>query len=196
VLRVGNKDLQTPGEAAQVGGVTPVSYNAGMPGHHGGPGSCPMPCAAGPCMPGMAGPPHGYIAGVTAPQYGMPMSGTPIGLPGPPHIPLGVPAGLQKHTVVNHTKVHLPDPTADVRIDVKQRPGYSYPEPVSHVRIVESTSAGIGAFHGRHGIECAQGPCPEGPNAPCVTGVPAACPVATQQVPCTASAAQEAPTAR
>ena len=30
-----------------------------------------------------------YISGVTAPQYGMPMCGTPIGLPGPPHVPLG-----------------------------------------------------------------------------------------------------------
>ena len=41
-------------------------------------------------------PPPGYVAGVTAPQYGMPMCGTPIGLAGPPHIPLGVPAGLQR----------------------------------------------------------------------------------------------------
>ena len=41
----------------------------------------------------------------------MPMCGTPIGLPGPPRVPLGVPAGLQKHVIVNHTHVHLPEPT-------------------------------------------------------------------------------------
>ena len=46
---------------------------------------------------GRARSPMGYIAGVNGPQYGMPMCGTPIGLPGPPSVPLGVPAGLQKH---------------------------------------------------------------------------------------------------
>ena len=56
--------------------------------------------------------PRRYVAGVTAPQYGMPMCGTPIGLPGPPHVPLGVPAGLQRHEIVNHTCVCLPEPTA------------------------------------------------------------------------------------
>ena len=59
-------------------------------------------------VPGMC--PPGYVAGVTAPQYGMPISGTPIGLAGPPHVPLGVPAGLQKHEIVNHTHVVLPQP--------------------------------------------------------------------------------------
>jgi hypothetical protein len=29
---------------------------------------------------------------VTGPNYGMPFTGTQIGLPGPPHIPLGGPA--------------------------------------------------------------------------------------------------------
>ena len=47
--------------------------------------------------------PMNYMSGVTGPQYGMPMCGTPIGLPGPPSVPLGVPAGLQKHVIVNHT---------------------------------------------------------------------------------------------
>ena len=54
--------------------------------------------------------PPGYVAGVTAPQYGMPITGTPIGLAGPPHVPLGVPAGLQQHVMVNHTHVYLPQP--------------------------------------------------------------------------------------
>ncbi len=102
---------------------------AQMPG-----GSVPMGMAVGGpnTMPN-----SNYISGVTMPQYGMPMCGTPIGLPGPPHVPLGVPAGLQKNTIVNHTRVHLPAPTEAVRIDVKQKPGLSYPKPVDHVRIVE-----------------------------------------------------------
>ena len=84
--------------------------------------------------------PVGYVAGVTMPQYGMPMCGTPIGLPGPPHVPLGVLAGLQSHTMVNHTKVKMPEPTHKMKIDVKEKPGYCYPEPPDHVRIVERTT--------------------------------------------------------
>ena len=97
------------------------------------------------CKAGMQGPcpPPGYVAGMTAPQYGMPISGTPIGLAGPPHIPLGVPAGLQQHTMVNHTHVSLPQPVTHERIDVRQEPGIRYPEPVNHVRIVERTSASL-----------------------------------------------------
>ena len=77
----------------------------------------------------------------------MPMSGTPIGLPGPPHIPLGVPAGLQSHSIRNRTKSDIPTPVQHIRMNVKQRPGYSYPKPVSHVKIVETNRAdGKGAF--------------------------------------------------
>ena len=57
-----------------------------------------------------------------------------------------MPAGLQKHVVKNHTRVHLPKPTESVKVDVKQTPGYSYPKPVDHVRIVERTSPGAGWF--------------------------------------------------
>ncbi len=81
-----------------------------------------------------------HVAGVTAPQYGMPMSGTPIGLPGPPHVPLGIPAGLQKHVIRNKTRVHMPEPTRKIHIGVEQKPGYSYPKPPNHVQIVEETS--------------------------------------------------------
>ena len=88
--------------------------------------------------------PMNYIAGVTGPQYGMPMSGTPIGLPGPPTCPLGVPAGLQQHTIVNHTHRSSAGADQHVRVDVKEEPGYSYPTPVNHVRIVERTAAGGG----------------------------------------------------
>ncbi len=81
--------------------------------------------------------PPGFVAGVTAPQYGMPISGTPIGLPGPPHMPLGDPAGLQKHVMKNHTKMHIPGPNRTVKIHVKQEPGFSYPKPANRVWINE-----------------------------------------------------------
>jgi hypothetical protein len=85
-------------------------------------------------------PPPQFIAGVTAPEWGMPYCGTPIGLPGPPHIPLGVPAGLQRHVMHNKTKMHIPGPTKQVKISVKQEPGLSYPKPASHVHIVERST--------------------------------------------------------
>lgn len=78
-----------------------------------------------------------YVSGVTAPQYGMPMSATPLGLPGPPHIPLGSPAGFQRHTITNHTRMHIPGPTEQFKVHVRQRPGYSYPKPPSHMSIRE-----------------------------------------------------------
>ena len=92
----------------------------------GGPGCVATP----PSLPGM-------VAGVTAPQYGMPFSGTPIGLPGPPHIPLGSPAGLKKHVIRNHTPMHIPRPVSNVKMNVRMQPGYSYPNPVSRVKITE-----------------------------------------------------------
>ncbi len=82
----------------------------------------------------------------TSPQWGMPMSGTPIGLPGPPHVPLGIPAGLQKHSIKNHTRVNIPEPTRKLRIDVQQSPGFSYPKPVNKVSIIERTFRGLGLF--------------------------------------------------
>ena len=66
------------------------------------------PCGPdGSPMSPLIGNPPNMVAGVTAPQYGMTYSGTPIGLPGPPHIPLGAPAGLQKHTIRNHTHMNI-----------------------------------------------------------------------------------------
>jgi hypothetical protein len=133
IVRLGNKDLQiqTGGAEGMAGAMGPMS---------GGPMGGPMPCPMG--YPG-AMPPN-YVAGVTSPQYGMPLTGTPIGLPGPPHIPLGVPAGLQSHTIVNRTRVDLPEPTKHEKIVVKQTPGFSYPEPANRVRIVEHDRAGHG----------------------------------------------------
>jgi hypothetical protein len=106
-------------------------------------------CGNGAC--GVAGPlgmpaggdpsqmPPAFVAGVTAPEYGMPFVGTPIGLPGPAHIPLGVPAGLQRHSITNHTKVHLPPPSRSVGLHVQQYPGLSYPKPARHAYLAERT---------------------------------------------------------
>ena len=91
-------------------------------------------------------PPH-MIASM-APHYGMPMTGTPIGLPGPPHIPLGVPAGLQSHTMKNRTRMMLPPPTERVHISVKQRPGIDYPRPVDKVHVDEVNRAPLKLIHG------------------------------------------------
>ena len=130
IIRIGNKDLQIPGAAGagMAAGDGSALAAGGMP--------CGMPCGAATAGPGSQMPPA-LVSGMTAPMYGMPTSGTPIGLPGPPHIPLGVPAGLQKHVMKNHTFMDIPGPVAKVKIDVKQKPGMTYPKPVSHVRITE-----------------------------------------------------------
>ncbi len=144
IIRLGDKDIEMPGTArlggANGGGMMgppiaglPAPFAPAMTEGCGGPmggggigGGSPRP----PQLPGM-------ISGVTAPQYGIPITGTPIGLPGPPHIPLGAPAGLTKHVIRNHTPMNIPRPVDKLRIDVKHQPGYSYPNPVRHVRINE-----------------------------------------------------------
>jgi hypothetical protein len=146
IVRLGNKDLQVPTGQVQEGGVMQTSYQS-QAGNNPMPG---MPLA----MNGMAATPSNYISGYNAPQYGMPTCGTPIGLPGPPSVPFGVPAGLQKHTMVNRTCVHMPEPTKSEKIVVKQTPGYSYPAPVDHVRIVERRGLCNGA--------CKNGTCNNG----------------------------------
>ncbi|MEL7337133.1 MAG: hypothetical protein AAFN70_13125, partial [Planctomycetota bacterium] len=98
IVRLGDKDIEMAGDP---------SMSMGMGAPMAGPiTGLPMPFApasescGGACVTGGASRPPslpGMIAGVTAPQYGMPITGTPIGLPGPPHIPLGAPAGLKKH---------------------------------------------------------------------------------------------------
>jgi hypothetical protein len=151
VIRIGNKDLEIPGLegfGGGVGGPGPGGMQAGYCPPGAGPGCGPMGVPAGDVgsLPGGYGPPAN-MAGVTAPQYGMPITGTPIGLPGPPHIPLGVPAGLQKHTIKNHTFVHIPGPTKKVKIHVKQTPGLTYPAPANHAYIHENARSGpLGFF--------------------------------------------------
>jgi tetratricopeptide (TPR) repeat protein len=47
--------------------------------------------------------------GIRAPQYGMARTGTPIGLPGPPHIPFGAPAGFQRHIIGHQAQIMWTD---------------------------------------------------------------------------------------
>jgi hypothetical protein len=131
VVRLGNKDVEMPGSNGDA--VIAAGYLAQSDASC-GPGGGNLPGVAGMNMPGV---PPAFVAGVSAPQWGMPFSGTPIGLPGPAHIPLGSPAGLQKHVMRNHTHMHLPGPTERVKMHVKQVPGYSYPKPASHVFLRE-----------------------------------------------------------
>jgi hypothetical protein len=131
VIRLGNKDVELPGTA-------PDAFGPGVMGPMGPDGFCP-PGLGGPHGPGYGGLPPQFVAGLTAPQYGMTYSGTPIGLPGPPHIPFGGPAGLQKHTIKNHTHMHIPEPTEHLKIHVKQEPGFNYPKPASRAFIKEQS---------------------------------------------------------
>ncbi|GAB5403829.1 MAG: hypothetical protein Aurels2KO_20600 [Aureliella sp.] len=130
IVRIGNKDIEMSGASA--GGMM-----GGMMG-----GGMAMMCGPDGCPPGAM---PGNVSGMTGPQYGMPRSGTPIGLAGPPHIPLGTPAGLQKHVIRNRTRMHIPDPVSKMNINVRQTPGQSYPQPVNRVRIHERSVTGTPA---------------------------------------------------
>lgn len=94
---------------------------------------------------GIGGIPGGTVYnGAAAVQYGMAMTATPIGLPGPPHIPLGSPAGLQKQVIKNHTMQGYPSPVARTNIHVRQTPGTSYPRPARNAYIGENALPQIG----------------------------------------------------
>lgn len=150
VLRVGNKNLEQNANNAgpmveTEDGLQPVSYN-----YDGEKGEIipPMPVEA---MEGiyagvpspmiMGGPgrgPMGPVSGMNGmPMWGMPVTSTPIGLPGPPHLPFGAPAGLKSHTVRNLTKQEIPKPVDHMLMDVKHDPGIRLPKPVKHVEYTE-----------------------------------------------------------
>jgi len=159
IIRLGDKDIEMSGsnEMLSTGGAMRAPL-AGLPAAFApamteGCGNCPGNGAAmPPALPGM-------ISGVTTPQYGMPMSATPIGLPGPPHIPMGHPAGLKKHVMRNHTSINIPRPVEKVKMNVRQQPGMSYPNPVSRVRITEQNiHPGVPAARGayQHGSQLVQ----------------------------------------
>lgn len=157
VMRIGNIDLEMPGDPAaisnvvdQQGNVRQVSHVIqvdGEEGHFVPPvpvGSFQMEggvpndmMVGGPAGPGQ--PAYNPIAGVSGvPMWGYPNVGTPIGLPGPPHLPLGGPASLRSHTVRNLTDVDLGKPVEDMLIDVRHEPGYRLPHPVKHVEYTET----------------------------------------------------------
>ncbi len=150
VIRMGNMDYEMPG---QVGGLTMNDEASAIDLVDGEAGQFvpPQPIgdfqAAGGNVPGdmvMGGPagpgqpPYDMIAGVNGPMYGMPTVGTPIGLPGPAHLPLGRPAGLKSHTVRNKTKFDIGEPVDHMLIDVKHDPGIRMPHPVKHVEYTET----------------------------------------------------------
>jgi hypothetical protein len=151
ILRIGNLDLQLPGQMMAMGpGVEQAQYYDGSygPGCPTGAGCAPGDGGYGPggpmgassaSMPPVA-PPH-LISGVNGPQWGMPSVGTPIGLPGPPHIPLGHQAGLTEHTMKNRTRILMPPPVHKMKMTVKQRPGMNYPRPVNNVNVSEVNRA-------------------------------------------------------
>lgn len=162
ILRMGNLDLQlgNQGGMAMNDAVQHAQFTEGGEGYTEGDEGYPesgqgyyggsMPSPQGMSTAGFAPqpmPPH-MVSGMTTPQWGMPSVGTPIGLPGPPHIPLGHEAGLTRHVVKNHTRVMMPPPVHKVKIDVKQRPGMNYPRPVNHVSISEVNRAGFRAHGG------------------------------------------------
>jgi hypothetical protein len=132
IIRVGNKDLQAAGAAGPGVGAEIIqqSYNAPIGAAGAGMGGMGAAYGGGGAVPS-------YVAGVTAPEYGMTYTGTPIGLPGPPHLPLGHPAGLCHHGIHNHTHLRLPPQAHDFNIHVKQEPGMRYPQPATSVHINE-----------------------------------------------------------
>jgi hypothetical protein len=129
ILRLGNKDVEMSGPSMGVGY---VGYQGGMMGDP----SC-GPYGGNPYGGNAYGNVPNMVAGMTAPQYGMPQTGTPIGLVGPPHIPLGAPAGLQSHVMTNRTHRSIPDPVSKMKMNVRSIPGQSYPQPPSRVNIRE-----------------------------------------------------------
>lgn len=155
IIRLGDKDIEMNGAGGMGAGLgmggmyapaiagLPAPFAPAMTEGCGGSGNG----GNGSCLPGPPSLP-GMVAGYNAPQYGMPITGTPIGLPGPPHIPLGHPAGLKKHVIKNHTPMHIPRPVDKVKINVRQTPGQSYPNPVSRINITEQ-NLNPGVPHGR-----------------------------------------------
>ncbi len=157
VLRMGNMDLEmpaghgeVPGTAMRPGAVNQVAYRTldGKAGQH----EPPLPIATtgrgmlsvpGPMIMGSSGmpgrPAYNPVAGIGGiPAWGMPITGTPIGLPGPPHLPLGAPAGLKSHTMRNLSKNEIPKPVDHMLIDVTHSPGARLPKPVKHIEYSES----------------------------------------------------------
>lgn len=156
VLRIGNMDLEMPAAAGgpnaamgpdgrirqvahrQVSGddgqfVPPMPIAVAGNGMPHVPSAMLMGAPVAPGRPAM----NPVTGAPGAPMWGMPMTGTPIGLPGPPHLPLGGPASLKSHTVRNVSKQEIPEPVDHFLLDVRQKPGIRLPAPVKHVEYTE-----------------------------------------------------------
>ncbi len=150
VLRLGNKDLGTAPEAAKLvtaAGMTEIRLVDGEKGEQ----VAPMPIGGSPQNvhavphPMMMGAPNGFgtpamspLGLGASPSWGMPQTGTPIGLVGPTHLPYGAPAGLKSHTVRNRSRQQIPPPVDHMLIDVKQTPGIRMPPPVKYIHYQEN----------------------------------------------------------
>lgn len=158
VLRVGNMDLEMPGHGGQPNdlppggaaaaggpnGVRQVNYQVadGSNGQH----VPPMPIAIngqsaafgpmGPMIAGVGSAPGGPTYG--GQPWGMPITATPIGLPGPPHLPYGRPASLKSHTMINDTDIDVGKPVDHFVARVKHNPGIRMPHPVREVEYTET----------------------------------------------------------
>ena len=153
VIRIGNMDLESPEVNAMIspdGTIQHASHIRQVDGEK-NEHVAPMPIAGiganGNSIPpaqmmgvaaGFGQPPMNPVTGGPAPMWGMPITGTPIGLPGPTHLPYGGKAGLKSHTVRNRSKQHIPEPVDHFVIDVKQKPGINIPDPVKRVEYEEN----------------------------------------------------------
>ena len=152
VLRIGNMDMESPEVNAMIspdGSIQHASHIRtadGEKNEH----VAPMPIAGiganGNAIPpaqmmgtavGFGTPPFNPVTGGPTLTWGMPITGTPIGLPGPTHLPYGGPAGLKSHVIRNRSKQHIPDPVDHFVIDVKQKPGINIPDPVRSIEYEE-----------------------------------------------------------
>ena len=154
VIRVGNMDLEMPNGLATEdpegddGAVEQIGFwqADGDEGQHVPPAPIKVQGSMGVPGPMIVGGPGGPgrpavnpISGVGGtPVWGMPMTSTPLGLPGPAHLPLGHPAGLQSHTIRNLSNQEIPEPVDHFLIDVKTNPGVRMPKPVRHIEYTEN----------------------------------------------------------
>lgn len=150
ILRFGNKNLQPAASVmAPDGSIAPVAYHSydGNADEMAPPIPIRFIQQAGNGVPnamiaaggGFPGQPSMPVAGMGAMQpWGMPITATPFGLPGPPHLPYGGKAGLKSHTIRNLTKVDIPEPEEHLLYDVKHKPGYRLPQTPSHIKYTET----------------------------------------------------------
>ncbi len=149
VFRCGNMDMESPEATAMVSPDGTIQQASGIRQVDGDKGQIVAPLPIGgigaygnsipPAMmmgaPGAFGQPpvNPVLGGAVAPAWGMPITGTPVGLPGPAYLPYGGQAGLRSHTVLNKTKTHIPEPVDHFVMTVRQKPGIKIPDPVKHV---------------------------------------------------------------